>query len=89
MDLIEQFKEQARAAAIVQAKSNAQNLAKESGISLGKLINVIEGNVNPSPAMYSNAISLGGGVAVPSVAPTVQPGQQEIDVTVNLTYQVK
>ena len=40
IDNPEQFKEQARAAAIAQAKANAQNLAKESGIILGKLINV-------------------------------------------------
>jgi uncharacterized protein YggE len=35
------------------------------------------------------AKGLGGGVAETASVPTVQPGQQEIDVTINLTYQVK
>jgi len=88
IDNPEQFKEQARAKAIAQAKSNAQNLAKESGIGLGKLINVYE---NYMYSTYNSARSMGGGVALDSAvpAPTIQPGQQEIDVTINLTYQVR
>ena len=88
IDNPEQFKEQARAEAIVQAKSNAANLAKESGINLGKLINVSE-NSNPFPIMYSNAMAVNGSAMPSATVPTVQPGQQEIDVAVNLTYQVK
>ena len=55
---------------------------------MGKLINVYEG-YSPSPVMY-NSMAKGGGVvdSAPAV-PIVQPGQQEIDVTINLTYQVK
>jgi hypothetical protein len=89
IDNPEQFKEQARAKAIAQAKANAQNLSKESGVNLGKLINVYE---NYSyPMAYSSNAKLGmGGVAPESApTPTIQPGQQEIDVTINLTYQVK
>ena len=88
IDNPEQFKEQARAAAIKQAKANAQNLAKESGIGLGKLINVYEG-YNSVPVTYNSAKAMGGGVADSAPVPTVQPGQQEIDITINLTYQVK
>ncbi len=85
----EQFKEQARAKAIEQAKTNAENLAKESGIKLGKIINIYE-NYSPYPVKY-DSMALGMGVAAPeaSVSPTIQPGQQEIDITINLTYQVK
>jgi len=84
----EQFREQARASAIKQAKANAQNLAKESGMNLGKLVNVYEG-YSPSPVMYnSKALGMGGAADSASI-PTIQPGQQEIDVTINLTYQVK
>ena len=87
IDNPEQLKDQARAKAIAQAKDNAQNLAKESGVKLGKLINVYEG-YSPSPIMYSSAKMMN---AVPEAAsvPTIQPGQQEVDVTINLTYQVK
>ena len=84
----EQVKGQARAKAIAQAKENAQNLAKESGISLGKIINVYE-NYSPYPVMYS-AMGKGGGIADSApAAPVIQPGQQEIDITINITYQVK
>ncbi|MCX6722287.1 MAG: SIMPL domain-containing protein [Candidatus Staskawiczbacteria bacterium] len=87
IDNPQQFKDQARAKAIAQAKLNAKNLAKESGLGLGKLINVYEG-YSPSPIMYNameKSSGIGGGIA----APTIQPGQQEIDVTINLTYQVR
>jgi uncharacterized protein YggE len=90
IDNPEQFKEQARAKAIAQAKSNAQNLSKESGINLGKLINVYENYIYPMAYSANSLKGMGGGVsdATPP-SPTIQPGQQEIDVTINLTYQVK
>jgi len=87
IDNPEQLKEQARAQAIAQAKANAQNLSKESGIALGKLINVFE-NSTPYPVVYNSAKMMGAGVAEAPSVPTIQPGQQEIDVTINLTYQV-
>ena len=89
IDNPEQFKDQARAKAIAQAKTNAQNLAKESGVGLGKIINVYENNYI-TPMAYNSVSKMGGGIA-DSVAPspTIQPGQQEIDVTINLTYQVR
>jgi len=84
----EQFKQEARAKAIEQAKNNAKNLAETSGIALGKIINIYENYAYP--VMYNTALGKGGASmdsAVP--APVIQPGQQEIDVTINLTYQVK
>lgn len=88
IDNPEQFKQEARAKAIAQAKENAQNLAKESGIKLGKLINVYENYVYPMA--YSKGMGIGGGSATDSApTPTIQPGQQEINITINLTYQVK
>lgn len=83
-----QLKEQAREKAIVQAKANAKNLAEKSGIKLGKLINVYESYY---PVMYS-AKGMGGVEAMDSQsapAPVIQPGQQEINITINLTYQVR
>ena len=88
VDNPEQFKDQARAQAIAQAKTDAENMAKESGINLGKIINVYEG-YSPVPVMYNSAKAMGGGVAESAPAPVIEPGQQEIDVTINLTYQVR
>jgi len=86
----EQFKQEARAKAIEQAKSNAENLAQTSGIKLGKIINVYENYSYPVAYDSYSKLGMGGGIsetAVPS--PIIQPGQQEIEITINLTYQVK
>lgn len=85
----EQYKDQARAKAIEQAKLRAKNLSAESGVKLGKLINVFENSSAPYYAAYDMNKGIGGGIAPMAVTPTVQPGQQEITVTINLTYQVK
>lgn len=87
IDNPEKYKEQARAEAIAKAKENAKNLAKESGIRLGKIVNVYE-NYYP---YYSSAKAMGiGGAVEDSVSvPTIEPCQQEVSLTINLTYQVK
>jgi hypothetical protein len=84
-----QFKEQARAKAIEQAKVNAKNLAKESGINLGKIINIYENSYNYSIDTFSSAKAMGAGISESVPAPTIEPGQQEINVTINLTYKIK
>lgn len=83
----EQFRTEARIEAIKQAKEKAKVLAKTAGIRLGKLVNVYENYY--SPMMYDSlAKGMGGGVES-APAPVIEPGQQEISVTVNLTYKVK
>jgi hypothetical protein len=88
IDNPQQFKDQARAKAIAQAKINAKSLATESGMGLGKLINVYE-STNSYPVMYNSVKAMGGAAPEAASIPTVQPGQQEIDVVINLTYQVR
>jgi hypothetical protein len=88
IDDVEALKNQARAEAIEKAKEQAENLAKESGIKLGKIVNIYENNYYP---MYGNekAMGLGGaGDVQMSVAPTIEPGQEEITVNINLVYRV-
>ena len=78
---------QARKLAIDDAKSKAEVLAKDLGISLGKIESFSDDSV--SPVMYSNAkvMSLG---AVPASAPAVMPaGQNTITSDVTITYEIK
>jgi hypothetical protein len=88
----EKFKSQAREDAIAQAKEKAETLAKQSGIKLGKIVNVYEDFYAPSIS-YVNAKSLsayGGGVmedAMPSAE--IEAGQEIIKVTISLTYKIK
>ena len=65
-----------------------QSLAKQSGLRVGKLVNVSEGYNNYPVPMYTPGM---GGATKDSVgiAPEIQTGQQEINLTVTLTYQVK
>lgn len=83
---------EARVLAVKEAKDKADGLAKASGITLGKIINVSEDSNNPSPIRYATAPSmgLGGGTADKAIAqPDIQPGQTDISVTVSLSYEVR
>ncbi|HRY60119.1 MAG TPA: SIMPL domain-containing protein [Patescibacteria group bacterium] len=91
VDNPDKAKNEAMKSAIEKAKTKANDMASSSGLKLGKLINVYEGSGVSSPVpMYATAdkaTGMGGGSAVS--APDIQTGQQEITVTMNLTYVVK
>ncbi|MSU54613.1 MAG: DUF541 domain-containing protein [Candidatus Staskawiczbacteria bacterium] len=86
VDNLEKANAEARVLAISNAKEKMQNLAKQSGLRVGKLINVYEGYNNYPVPMYAMGMTQKDSV---SVAPEIQAGQQEINLTVTLTYQVK
>ncbi len=81
---------EARADAISKAQVQAQTIAKEAGFSVGRLLSISESRGGMQP-MYDYAVksaTLGmGGVAVP--APAIEPGSQEVDVSVTLQYEIK
>lgn len=87
VDSPEMARAEARKKAIEAAKEKIKNIAKESGLQVGKLVNVYEGYNNYPQPMYAEAMAKdsGGG----SVPPQIQTGQMEISSTVTLTYQVK
>lgn len=75
--------------AIAKAKAKAQTLATASGLKLGKVITMYEDSgVMPyygaAGAGYDTTMKLEA-----AVAPTVEPGQQEMTVNVTLVYRVK
>ncbi|MEK7629892.1 MAG: SIMPL domain-containing protein [Patescibacteria group bacterium] len=76
---------QARAEAISKAKEKAEVIATSGGFSIGRLLSIDEG-YSPVP-YYSAKETFGLGGAAP--APVIQPGSQEIQVTVNLRYEIK
>lgn len=85
------LKAQARSEAIAKAEAKAQSIAEESGLKLGKLINVYEGGAYEP--VYSNNFAYGGGemkaLSAPAAIPDIQSGQMEIKVSVTLSYKVK
>ncbi len=81
----EKVSEVARKEAIEKAKAKAVQVASQSGLKLVKLINVYE-NYSPIAAQYKE-MGLGGGEI--AAAPTIQPGEEEVTVTVYLVYRVR
>lgn len=81
--------QEAREMAVDKAKQKAEGLAKASGIILGKIINVTEsmGLDYPRPIAYAKEMSLSSGDS-PEVA-NVTPGETEISVTVNLSFEIR
>lgn len=81
-----QAEDQARQQAIDQAKQKAQDAARIAGFKLGRLINYSEDfgqQLVPLPMM---GVAADKAVASPSTQ--VQPGSNEIQVTVTLSYEI-
>lgn len=81
---------QARAEAMKKAKEKARGLAKAGGFRLGRLLGVDEYVPGSPTPMYG----LGGGetkadATVVAPASQIEPGSQEIIVTVTLRYEIR
>lgn len=80
---------EARDKAFADAKAKAAAMAKSAGIVLGRVVSVSENNAYP---VYYNRYDMaeskvmGAGAAV--VSPTLEPGSQDIQVTVSMTYEL-
>ena len=80
---------EARAEAIKKAQDKAKSMAKAGGFGIGRLLSIDENNY-PMPIYYSKAMGIGGGVSeAASVAPTIEPGSQEITINVTMRYEIK
>jgi len=86
VDNPEKARSEARAAAIKNAKEKLDMLAKDSGLRVGKLVNISEGYGGGYPMYAASPIAM---EKSDTIAPDIQVGQQEINVSVTLTYQVR
>mgnify|MGYP001600988894 CR=1 FL=1 len=77
---------EARKLAVADAKKKAGQAAAIAGFRLGRMVNYQEnfaGNVRPMPMMAAvKDVGLGGGTQV-------EPGSNEIDLTVTLSYEIQ
>lgn len=85
-------KDEARAMAITKAREQAESIAKAGGFRLGQLLSVDEA-YQPMPYY---GLGMGGAMmekdvrsAAPAMAPAIQPGSQEVVVSVVLRYEIK
>lgn len=78
----------ARADAIAKAKVQATLLAKQLGISLGKIVNFSESSGGYPYPMYGLAMGMGGDSKVES-APNIPTGENTYNTSVSITYEIR
>lgn len=78
--------EQAREAAIKEAKAKAEAMARAAGVKLGNLtsINESRSNYSPQPVAYARASMAAEGASTP-----ISAGEQTLSVTVNMSYEIR
>ena len=77
---------EARAKAVEDARTQAQEIADASGVSLGNIQTISFYDSSPMQTpMYSGK---GGGLVADAAVP-IQPGELTISVTVNMVYEIK
>ncbi len=83
------IKAQARDLAFVTAKEKALQMAKAAGVSLGRVVTFSEneGYQPPIFANYAMKAMDSAGAAVP--APTIEPGSQEMTLSISVTYEIE
>jgi hypothetical protein len=84
------IKKQAREMAFTKAREKAQEMAAQAGVSLGRVVTFSEeAPVYPIPyynfAMEARSMD----AAVPEAAPSVEPGQKELTMSVSVTYEIE
>jgi uncharacterized protein len=83
---------EARNDAMAKARAKAAAIAQAGGAGLGRLVLVNESGVGRPPMPYyasKEAFGMGGADAVQNAAPSVEPGTQEVRVSVTLTYELE
>ena len=81
---------QAEADAITKAKTEAKVIAQAGGFTIGRLLNIQTGGT-PYP-VYNESVSVGAmtlSSAKSAPAPAIQPGSEEVDMTVTLQYEIQ
>ncbi len=82
------YLDKAREKAIKEAREKAEMIAKTAGFRLGKIISINESSYTPIP-IYMKTLEMGAGGAEVMPMPSIEPGSQEIRITVTLTYEIK
>jgi uncharacterized protein len=87
-DDMESLKSQARDQAMANARSKAEQLARDAGVSLGRPVTISEsdvGGVNPVQAQPANR----AGVAAAVPTTPVEPGELQVQTTVRVVWAIQ
>lgn len=89
IDDMEALKAKAREAAIADAKTKAQILAKQLHVRLARIIGFYENEDGYYPMYYDAKVMAMGGAEESSITPAMPVGEETSKVTVNITYEIK
>ncbi|MBI2097356.1 MAG: SIMPL domain-containing protein [Candidatus Vogelbacteria bacterium] len=78
----------ARAEAMAKAKAKAKSIAAAGGFRLGRLLNIDEGGPGPLFEKYGRGGDVAYATAAALPAPAIEPGSQEVFVTLTLRYEI-
>jgi len=81
----DEVREEARNNAIKKAKVKAKKLAKSLGVSLGRIVNFYESGYVPRYDYYGK----GGMDMMEATSPNIEIGENEVAVTVSITYEIR
>lgn len=83
-----QLQNDARGKAIADAKQKADELAKQLGVSLVRVVSFNENGSNPN-IYYAKAVGMGMGGDVAQSAPEISVGQNKVTSNVSITYEIR
>ncbi len=83
------YLEEARKEAMEKARDQAKNIAKAGGFRLGRLVAVEEGGARPYYGGYDTFGYVDEKALDVAPAPRIEPGSNEIQVSVSLTYEIR
>lgn len=83
IDQQDEFQKQAREQAIEEAKTKAQELASQLGVRLVRISNFSENDITPRYYGLEKAVAMGG-----EEEAQVESGENKIEVTVRITYEI-
>lgn len=84
----QKVQDDARGKAIVDAKAKADELAKQLGVSLVRVVSFSESGVTPGPVPYAKLDAAAGMGGVAS-APEISVGQNKVTSNVSITYEIR
>ncbi|OGZ02080.1 MAG: hypothetical protein A2430_01370 [Candidatus Liptonbacteria bacterium RIFOXYC1_FULL_36_8] len=84
----EKTKNEARTKAIESARAKAEIIAESAGFRVGRLLSVDEGWATPSYKYGIGGATMEASSSI-SPAPSIEPGSEEVSISVNLRYEIK
>ncbi len=79
----------ARAKAIADAKQKADELAKELGVTIVRVVSFTENSGGGYPTPYALDAQMGKSAGTAAVAPEISVGQNKVQSNVSVTYEIK